>query len=198
MTGELVGYFGFGSLVNKHTLRTSFSGMVPARLKGYRRHWQARTDTLSEKVALLSIHEDSACEILGMVVIDDKANLPLVDEREAGYSRHAISKEQLDILGDIKSDVTGIELPDELYVYIANEVLDVPDTGALLQSYLDAVMQGFRNEFGDEGARHFINTTDGFKRGLIRDRDEPSYPRSVTLSKDEIELYDRLVTEVID
>jgi len=197
MPKELVGYFGFGSLVNKHTLRTSFSGMVPARLKGYRRHWQARSDTLAEKVALLSIHEDASCEILGMVVIDNKTNLPAVDEREAGYTRTAISQTQLDILGDIKSDIAGVEMPEELYVYIADEVADVPDTGALLQSYLDAVMQGFRNEFGDDGARHFVETTDGFKRGLTRDREVPIYPRTVTLSKDEIELYDRLIADVI-
>lgn len=197
MSGELVGYFGFGSLVNKHTLRTAFSGMVPARLKGYRRHWQARTDTLAEKVALLSIHENPASEILGMVVIDHKANLPTVDEREEGYTRTAISHAQLDILGDVKSDRQNIEMPQELYVYIANEVLDVPDTGALLQSYLDAVMQGFRNEFGDDGARHFIDTTDGFKRDIIRDRNDPIYPRSVVLSNEEIELYDRLVAEAI-
>ena len=99
MTKELIGYFGFGSLVNKHTLRTSFSGMAPARLKGYRRHWQARTDTLAEKVALLSIHEDHASEILGMLVIDAKANLPLVDKREEGYTRTAITADQLDMLG---------------------------------------------------------------------------------------------------
>jgi len=197
MTVELVGYFGFGSLVNKHTLRTSFSGMVPARLKGYRRHWQARTDTLAEKVALLSIHEDPSCEIFGMVVIDNKANLPAVDEREEGYTRTAISRDQIDILGEIKAETVGIEMPQELYVYIADEMLDVPDTGALLQSYLDAVMQGFRNEFGDDGAKHFIDTTYGFKRSIIRDRSEPIYPRSVTLSKEEIELYDRLVDEAI-
>ena len=121
MSGELVGYFGFGSLVNKHTLRTAFSGMVPARLKGYRRHWQARTDTLAEKAALLSIHENPASEILGMVVIDHKANLPAVDEREEGYTRTAISHAQLDILGDVKSDQQNIAMPQELYVYIANE-----------------------------------------------------------------------------
>ena len=58
-------------------------------------------------------------------------------------------------------------------------------------------MQGFRNEFGDDGARHFIDTTDGFKRDIIRDRNDPIYPRSVVLSNEEIELYDRLVAEVI-
>lgn len=198
MSDDMVGYFGFGSLVNKHTLRTSYAGMVPARLKGYRRHWQARTDTLAEKVALLSIHKDNACDILGMIVIDHKENLPLVDEREEGYSRHAISYDQVDILGDIRSEIAELNMPSELYVYIADEVHDVPDTGNLLQSYLDAVMQGFRNEFGDEGALHFVKTTKGFDRGLIKDRQSPVYPRSVVLSKDEVELFDLLVNGAID
>ena len=67
MKGHLVGYFGFGSLVNKHTLRTSYVEIVPATLKGWRRHWQARTDTLEQDVALLSIHRDVSCNIKGIL-----------------------------------------------------------------------------------------------------------------------------------
>ena len=92
---DLVGYFGFGSLVNQDTLRTSYVDIVPAKLKGWRRHWQARTGPLSKEVAMLSVHEDEQCDILGALVIDRSENLPSVDEREAGYTRRRLRPEDL-------------------------------------------------------------------------------------------------------
>ena len=183
MSKQLVGYFGFGSLVNKHTLRTSYVDIVPATLKGYSRHWQARSETFENHVSLLSIHADEACEIKGMIVFDLLENLPLVDEREAGYSRHKLTHDQVEI-GD------GTHLPDELYVYIADEVAGAKDDGALLQSYLDAVMQGFRNEYGDAGVAHFVDTTKGFNRKIYLDRSTPLYPRDVKLTEDEKAMFD--------
>ncbi|MDJ0614842.1 MAG: gamma-glutamylcyclotransferase [Rhizobiaceae bacterium] len=183
-SSELVGYFGFGSLVNKDTLRTSYVDVVPARLKGWRRHWQARTETLPQKVALLSIHKEPACDILGLMVVDRLENLPLVDEREEGYSRVKLTPANL-VLPDTFSP------PQTLYVYVADEVPEVVDDGCLLQSYLDAVMQGFHREHGKEGVQHFVDTTTKFDRPLICDRDNPLYPRSVTLDDGEADLFDR-------
>lgn len=180
---ELVGYFGFGSLVNKHTLRTSYHDLVPATLKGWRRHWQARTETLPQKVALLSIHQDPACAIKGMVVFDLAENLPLVDEREEGYTRVELHPDDL-VLGE------GVTLPERLYVYVANEVEQVTDNGSLLQSYLDAVMQGFFNEYGEGGVSHFVETTSQFERSIIKDRLSPLYPRPVLLTDTEAHLFD--------
>ncbi len=183
MSKELVGYFGFGSLVNKHTLRTSYVDIIPASLKGYSRHWQARSNTFDNHVSLLSIHPDSSCEIKGMIVFDTLDNLPLVDEREQGYSRHKLTHDEVNV-------ASSVDLPDNLYVYIADEIKDAKDDGALLQSYLDAVMQGFLNEYGDEGVSHFIDTTKGFERNIFLDRDAPLYPRDVKLSSKEASLFD--------
>ena len=186
MSDELVGYFGFGSLVNRNTLRTSYVDLVQASLKGYSRHWQSKTKTLEEQVALLSIHPDQTCEIYGMIVLDKLENLPLVDAREQGYSRHRLNRDQLLIDSDAA-------MPNDIYVYIANEPEGESDEGALLQSYLDAVMQGFFNEYGDEGVRHFMDTTKGFDRKLIRDRQSPKYPRPVMLSDSDATYFDSLV-----
>ena len=180
---DLVGYFGFGSLVNKHTLRTSYVDIVPATLKGWCRHWQARTDTLEEDVALLSIHRDEACSIKGMLVIDLQENLAAVDDREAGYTRHQLALQDLILPKDFSP-------PSELYVYVADEAVDVEDTGALLQSYMDAVLQGFRNEYGDDGVMHFVETTKGFERRILFDRSRPLYPRHVSLLEEESTLFD--------
>jgi len=184
MSDKLVGYFGFGSLVNKHTLRTSYVDIMPASLKGYSRHWQARSTAIFDNhISLLSIHPDEACTIKGMIVFDLLENLPLVDEREEGYSRHKLEHAQLEVS-------SSVELPEEVYVYIADEVEGSSDDGALLQSYLDAVMQGFRNEYGAQGVSHFVDTTKGFNRPINLDRNAPLYPRDVTLSEDEVSLFD--------
>jgi len=184
MGDKLVGYFGFGSLVNKHTLRTSYIDILPASLKGYSRHWQARSTAIFDNhISLLSIHPDETCIIKGMIVLDLLENLPLVDEREEGYSRHKLEHHQLDVS-------TSVELPEEIYVYIADEVEGANNDGALLQSYLDAVMQGFRNEYGSKGVSHFVDTTKGFNRTINLDRNAPIYPRDVKLSDDEITMFD--------
>ncbi len=184
MSDRLVGYFGFGSLVNKHTLRTSYVNILPASLKGYSRHWQARSTAIFDNhISLLSIHPDETCTIKGMIVLDLLENLPLVDEREEGYSRHKLEHGQLEV-------ASSVELPDEIYVYIANEIEGASNDGSLLQSYLDAVMQGFRNEYGDDGVSHFVDTTKGFQRSIMLDRAAPLYPRDVQLTKDEVGFFD--------
>lgn len=187
-SGNLVGYFGFGSLVNRHTLRTSYHDIVEATLLGWQRHWQARTDTMDEKVALLSIHRNANCQIKGMLVLDDVSNLAYVDEREAGYDRVEINAEALLLPVDF-------DPPEKLYVYVAREDADIKDDGALLQSYLDAVMQGFFQVYGESGVRHFVDTTSKFKRPIILDREAPQYPRSVKLSVQEADLFDTILQD---
>ena len=185
MRDGLVAYFGFGSLVNKHTLRTSYVDILPASLRGYSRHWQARSTAIFDNhISLLSIHQDEACTIKGMIVLDLLENLPKVDEREEGYSRHKLASEELEV-------ASKAELPDEIYVYIADEVEGTSNDGALLQSYLDAVMQGFKNEYGTDGVSHFVDTTKGFDRLINLDRNAPLYPRNVELMDDEKALFDK-------
>ena len=115
MTGELVGYFGFGSLVNKHTLRTSYVDIVSGDSQGIPATLANHAPGFFEQhVSLLSVHEDSASEIKGMIVLDLLENLPLVDEREEGYSRYTLSGDQLEVHCDV-------ELPANLHVYIADQ-----------------------------------------------------------------------------
>jgi hypothetical protein len=185
---DLVAYFGFGSLVNRHTLRTSFVDVIPARLKGWRRHWQGRTEALAEDVALLSIHQDPSCTIDGMIVIDRLENLPMVDQREAGYGRHALTLDDVELL-------EAVNLPERIYVYVAHKPDGDDAGGPLLQSYLDAVMQGFHDVYGDDGLQRFMDTTAGFRRDLIADRAAPLYPRSVVLDERQIEKFDDMLLQ---
>ena len=192
MSEGLIGYFGFGSLVNRNTLRTDYVSLLPARLKGWRRHWQSRTHTLDDPVALLSIHRDVSCMINGMIIVDRVENLPLVDEREAGYDRVAVHNNDIEFVNGFTgpNGDPSAAVPDTIYVYVAKEDTSLPGDGMLLQSYLDAVLQGFHNEFGADGVTHFLETTIGFERNIIMDRENPRYPRAVDLSPTETQLFD--------
>jgi hypothetical protein len=185
-----VAYFGYGSLVNRATLRTDIVEIVPARLLGWRRYWRPRPDMPGFPAALLTVRRepDAVCD--GVLIVDRAENLAAVDAREARYRRVRLEKSEIET-----SAIFDGELP--AYVYEAEPDLPLhPEPPLILQSYLDAVMQGFLDMHGEEGLRRFLAETHGFAEIAIRqDRDSPSYPRAVLLSDVERALFDALCDE---
>ncbi|WP_110030888.1 gamma-glutamylcyclotransferase family protein [Hoeflea marina] len=197
-TGDLIGYFGYGSLVNRATLRTEIVAAWPARLKGWRRYWRAQPDIGSTGVedgpdgprpSLLTAGRAQGAAIDGLLVFDRRLNLGAVDAREAHYHRREIAAEDLQL-------APGLALPGcPLYVYEARaELPELPGGHAILGSYLDAVLQGFHREFGPDGVRRFIAETDEFHTPIHDDRHEPRYPRNVILSDEERLLFGTALT----
>lgn len=190
--GGVVAYFGYGSLVNRATLRTDYVAAVPARLHGWRRCWRPRKGTAGESrnhLSMLSAWRREGQVIDGLLVFDRLDHLPEVDEREAAYDRISLISESLEIAMDIPRGCA-------LYVYEAHTNTAPHDPGApIAQSYLDAVMQGFMHEFGEAGVAEFLNTTDGFERPVRTDRHAPVYARSVALPDHQRDLFDSLLTE---
>ncbi len=194
MSDSLIAYFGYGSLVNLETLRTRYVAAYPARLKGWRRHWQSRATgdpgTEGRMPALLSVHRNDNTVIDGMLIIDHIAHLRDLDVRELHYSRVNVDEDLVDL--SACSELKSIPLANR-FVYVATKVED--NHSPLLQSYLDAVMQGFLNAHGQTGLSRFIETTTGFDREIILDRDKPLYPRAVTLSSKEKTIFDQLLKD---
>lgn len=186
--GEIVAYFGYGSLVNRRTLRTKFLGIRRASAQGWQRFWLPRVQ--NGEMALLSVQPTAAETVEGVVVYDRAEHLPAVDEREAGYARRIVDLGRLAVERPPIADVP-------VYIYEAHRgTPDAAETqSAILQSYLDAVMQGFRTLYGEEGLRRFVAGTAGFETAVLQDREQPRYPRAVTLSDGEAALFDRLVSE---
>ncbi|RFC65072.1 gamma-glutamylcyclotransferase [Fulvimarina endophytica] len=184
--GRVVAYFGYGSLVNPRTLRTRFLAIRRAAAFGWQRVWLPRSRDAD--MALLSVQPAEGQTIQGVVVYDLIDNLPSVDQREASYERRTIPPERIVIEDAPLADVT-------VNIYEAEPDAEQADEAgcAILQSYLDAVMQGFRDLYGEEGLRAFVEHTQGFETRLLADRKVPRYPRSVTLRDGEAELFDRLV-----
>lgn len=185
--GELIAYFGYGSLVNPKTHRTNVVRCERAQLRGFSRTWQARPEPADRPIALLSCARSNIDnELEGLLVFDRVENLPSLDEREAGYDRMSIGREDLVL-------TSGSTLPNcPIYVYTGRAPFAPERDHFILQSYLDAVLQGYLHQYGVQGTRNFIERTAAFDTALLADRHEPLYSRSVKLSPDEMKHIDGL------
>lgn len=189
-TGDFVAYFGYGSLVNRATHRTAIVDAIPARLLGWRRMWRPRPDMPGFPAALLTIGPEPGSSCDGLLVVDRAENLAAVDEREARYRRVALAPSDLEVSGALPR-----ECP--LYVYVAQEELPLhKEPPSILQSYLDAVMQGFLAEHGEAGLRRFVSDTANFDMPILADRHAPRYPRAVALTEKEQALFETLLGEL--
>lgn len=186
--GRVVAYFGYGSLVNPRTLRTKFLSIRRAEARGWQRFWMPRPSDIG--MALLSVQKRPEAEIQGVVVYDLVDHLPFVDEREAGYARQILDLSCVTIEDPPLDDIP-------VFIYEANrDAKDAADEqSAILQSYLDAVLQGFHSLYGQESLERFVRDTAGFETKVLQDRNAPLYPRAVFVTDQEAHLYDQLVCE---
>ena len=190
---ETIAYFGYGSLVNLETLRTPFLEAHPARVTGWERVWLARPKVPGSFVpidglAFLSVRPNRSQTIDGMLIVDHKSSLASLDEREALYQRHEVTSDGLEIIGDYDGH-------KQSYIYVADAVDAQPDA-RILRSYIDAVMQGYLTHFGEEGVLRMLNSTRNFGLEILEDRDDPIYPRPVSLQKKEADFFDSAISEM--
>ena len=165
-------FFGYGSLVNRTT--HDFAEPARARLTGWRRAWKPST---VRKVAFLTAVPDPDCAIDGLIARVPGADWSALDEREWAYDRIPATAE----ISHEGPD--GIEIA--VYAVHASKHAAVSDDTPVLLSYIDVVVQGYLNEYGDEGARHFFDTTSGWDVPVLNDRGDPRYSRHRTLDDDE-------------
>lgn len=190
--GELIAYFGYGSLVNPATHRTPSLYFANARLHGWQRRWTARPDVNPAPIALLTSSPDAAngAWLSGLLVFDHVDSLPALDAREAGYDRRIVEQKAI--------DVVGVNVPHGCPIYAyEGRAPQRPDLEhVILQSYLDAVLQGYAQRYDADAVRTFIDTTGSFNMPILRDRAAPQYPRSVVLSEAERRLIDVATSEL--
>jgi len=185
-----IAYFGYGSLVNLETLQTPYVSAHPARLRGWKRAWKARPKVAGsfapvEGLAFLSVEPCPQTTIEGMVIIDRRASLPALDEREALYDRAALSHNDVEFVQD-----NPLSPDQELFVYVAQP--SATDTTArILRSYLDVVLRGFHGHFGEQGIQRFVDSTANFHWPIHEDRHDPVYPRAISVQETEVNLFER-------
>lgn len=169
-------FFGYGSLVN--TKSHDYPNPQPATLNGWRRAWVA---TSRYDVVLLSGVRAPGHSIKGLIAAVPGADWEALDKREGGYARLAASREV---------DHT-LPTPPQIAVYAVDQTqIRKPEDHMILLSYLDVVVQGFHEVYGDAGVQHFFDTTDNWHTPILNDRDDPIYPRHQKLQQTQTDLVD--------
>ncbi len=163
-------FFGYGSLVNAAT--HIYPDTVPATLTGWRRMWR---HTAIRDVAFLTVVPDPDCQIDGLLAKVPNNDWAALDAREYCYFRSAVPAADLSHNADRPMDVQ---------IYQTNTDKDAPPSvkHPILLSYLDVVVQGYLQVFGEDGAKRFFDTTSGWTAPILDDRAAPQYPRHQTLS----------------
>ncbi|MCB1333799.1 MAG: gamma-glutamylcyclotransferase [Roseivivax sp.] len=162
-------FFGYGSLVNRHTHR--YDAAHAASVRGWRRAWRYTPD---RQVAYLTAVRDADCRIDGLVAHVPGGNWAALDLREHAYER-------LNVTADVTHP--GDPLAEVAIYAIAPERLHLPDADhPVLLSYVDVVVQGYLHVYGAAGAERFFDTTTGWNAPIRDDRANPQYPRAQRLS----------------
>ncbi|WP_121629547.1 gamma-glutamylcyclotransferase family protein [Tropicibacter alexandrii] len=164
-------FFGYGSLVNR--LTHGYTPTRPARLKGWRRAWRAVPE---RDLCFLTAVPAPGEEILGLIAPVPAEGWATLDLREAAYER-------LDGTDAVLHDSDAAQIA--VYAIAPGRVSVPGPQNPILLSYLDVVIQGYLTEYGAEGARHFLDTTDGWDAPILNDRAAPRYPRAQSLTEEE-------------
>lgn len=171
-------FFGYGSLVNTRT--HDFPEPMPAHVSGWRRSWR---HTSRRPFPFLSVVQDDTCTISGLIARVPQDDWDALDIRETGYRRAPLEPKQ------IRHERAE---PAAVHIYMTHRDADI--TGRvvypILLSYLDVVVQGFNDVFGEIGVSDFFDTTDGWDAPVLDDRGSPLYPRHQSLSTAERQLVD--------
>lgn len=171
--------FGYGSLVNRRTL-PPHTAIEHATVRGWRRAWRATSRGASGGVCSLSVVPDRADAIDGVIVTFEDDVWPLIRRREHNY------------------DPLRLEEAPDVIIFRANAEADRFGDGhhPIHLSYIDVAIQGFLEEFGHDGVRRFMDTTDGWHVPIVDDRLAPGYPRAQLLSAEEIQCVDEMLESV--
>ena len=175
-------FFGYGSLVNRAT--HIYQDAHPAQLKGWRRAW---VGSPARGVVLLTGVPAEGHEIDGLIAAVPGGDWAALDTREQGYARVPTGN----------AVTHPAPQSPEIAVYaVQDRDMTQGGGGVILLSYLDVVVQGFLQVFGQDGAKRFFETTDGWSTPILNDRADPIYPRHQKLSASETAVVDTHLARV--
>ncbi|MBL4751184.1 MAG: gamma-glutamylcyclotransferase [Amylibacter sp.] len=175
-------FFGYGSLVNLAT--HNYLNPRKASVQGWRRQW---VYSLKRDVSFLSVSPDPTCSISGLVADVAHIGWEALDKREVGYNRF-----ELDGTALPKADFSGVQIYSADPDHVDPAAYEKP----ILLSYIDCVVQGFLEHFGEAGVAAFFDTTAGWERSIKDDRTAPIYPRAQILTDAQTKLVDRHLSKL--
>ena len=164
-------FFGYGSLVNRATHR--YDAPRPGTVGGWRRVWR-HTDL--RPVAYLTVVPDDRSDIDGLIAEVPGGDWQALDQRERAYDRVMTQTR-------CAAEVAIYSIPDGKHGTPS-------DTHPVLLSYIDVVVQGFYDVYGEAGVARFFETTGGWDIPVLNDRVAPVYPRHQRLTGWERDMVD--------
>ena len=177
--------FGYGSLVNRQTLPTD-ARSIRVRVQGWRRAWRLTADKTGRPRCTLTVVPDPECTILGTVISQSHDHDGAMLQREALYERQQLEGTSVDWLDDRPHN-----WPQPfIHVGVAEHCRCGDDDHPVLLSYIDTVLTGYLDTFGEDGPRHFVDTTADWHVPILDDRRTPHYSRATSLTGDEREQVD--------
>jgi len=190
MSSQWIYYFGYGSLVNRDT-RPQDEEAMNVTLKGWRRVWNHRVSNSDVRTGCTSLNvEPAQGSIAGVLVRIRRAELDGLDAREYGYDRISVISTDFVLPGPISAETIYLYRSQKVNRHLAD------DRHPVAQSYVDCVMAGYLDRFGDEGLQQLLSTTRGWNLPMLFDREDPTYPRSVKLSADRYQYFDTLLASL--
>ena len=166
-------FFGYGSLVNTGT--HAFPEASPARLSGWRRVWR---ETDLRPAAFLSVERNEGSQIAGLIAAVPDGDWDALDAREYAYERHIVTDH---VHTGKLAEMSSVQI----YATRPEISRDAGANHPILLSYLDVVVQGYRQQFGPKGVADFFATTRGWSTPILDDRSAPIYPRAQHLTSEE-------------
>ena len=177
--------FGYGSLINTASRNATASKpitAIPARLSaafGYVRCWCDRAGSGFTALGLRRpLPGESAMTINGVLYPIEGDDMARFDSRESGYARVEVPREQIEA-------ASWQRLPEQgtIWVYVPvtaghDPGVDLPAPSRdfpMVESYIDVVIEGAL-EYGPDYAREIIETTAGWSRYWLNDRELPRRP----------------------
>ncbi|MEP3280018.1 MAG: gamma-glutamylcyclotransferase family protein [Stappiaceae bacterium] len=186
-------YFGYGSLVNGQT-RPATSSASAGILRGWKRQWRIAGQTPRGKICTLTAVPDATSSIRGVLVEEELKELADLDKREWRYNRHDFQT------SDFSPDGADFNAARHQSAYIYSAKEDQYRWGdedhPILQSYVDCVLKGFHDLWGELGVRHFVEETEGWHVPMLSDRHNPVYPRAAKLTAQESDFFDTALREI--
>lgn len=173
-------FFGYGSLVNCAT--HEYTQPKPAKVTGWRRKWR---HTNLRDVAFLTVEKAPDQVIDGLIAAVPGGDWAALDIRERAYDRLFLADHL--VAHDHPSQIS-------VQMYKTKSENDAAPSvrHPILQSYLDTVLKGYLDVFGEQGVHDFFTSTDGWDAPIINDRNNPIYPRHSALPSEIIVFIDEM------
>lgn len=172
---------GYGSLMQDESRRRTSPRAGPAHpveIRGYRRGWFARPETVGLGTTYLGVLPDRDSRVNAVIYQVDPAELMATDRRERQYCRARVAAENVMPLAAAFAPAPGA--PIWIYVSTPRSVA-VPDARyPIVQSYVDIFLGGCleqQQRFGLAAfAEQCLSTTADWSRHWVNDRVHPRRP----------------------